>query len=647
MSACCYIRRTETPCPTQPVVDPSSGTVTGVVTSPGGGTVTTPGGGTVTVPPGGIVTFPPPVISNTGLWFQCDYSSCHNGVGFVRFYNNAGTLLYHGCPSTLGTTKTFIPFNVALLNYGSVVHVDYVHERNTLRGGLTSPCAGGHICSSARFRVGLGAAIIGVADMDNAGRNNANDGGGGLDRYNKFVIPNSIIDDYIASLTPVVPQPPVTPSGVDAVYIDQTKIVVVWNDLSQTETGYEVQRKRGSEAWSSVAVLGANTTQFQDTTPPADSPGGFGYSLTYTYRIRALGSPNSDWSAERVVSTPGPPVPGAVSAVYINQNRITLAWDDPYTNETGYEIERKGETGDFALIHTTGPNVTLYNDTTPPTGGFGYSKTYTYRVRAIGTATGFPSVYGGEGSVTTNAAPTPPAGVRVTYLTQTRIVVTWDDTSTEEQGYELQRRVGTLGDWASIATLPPNATIYRDISPPDGVRFGYDTQYFYRLRLIGANGFLGEWTAPTSATTPAPPDLSKRTVCFNEWDVCTGWTEVIPNAVAAVNYVPVGFKFVTLPVGKTFRIALINYASVGAASVSRGAVLEVRNSAGTLLASYSLNLASNGSPLSTFPFDGTSIDGVPFSIQNIWGVPVDIVAAGGAPGFPGIYFDDSAAYQIV
>jgi hypothetical protein len=115
-----------------------------------------------------------------------------------------------------------------------------------------------------------------------------------------------------------------------------------------------------------------------------------------------------------------------------------------------------------------------------------------------------------------------------------------------------------------------------------------------------------------------------------------------------VNYVPVGFKFATLPATKTFRMALINYVSVGFASVSSGAALEVYNSEGVLLDSRPLDLSSNSSPLSPYPFDGTSIDSAaPFSIQNIWGVSVDIVAAGGVPGYPGIYFDDSAAFQIV
>ena len=118
------------------------------------------------------------------------------------------------------------------------------------------------------------------------------------------------------------------------------------------------------------------------------------------------------------------------------------------------------------------------------------------------------------------------------------------------------------------------------------------------------------------------------------------------NATASVNYMPVGYKIASLPAFKTFRIALINYASPGVANTSQGALLNVTDG-GTVLATYALSLQSNNSSLSPFPFDGQSIDGVPFSITNIWGRTVDIEAAGGVPGFPGIYFDDSSAYQIV
>ena len=413
--SCCYLRRTETACPAPPITDP------------GGGTVAT--------------------LVDQGLWFECAVpgGGCHHGIGFVRLYNGSGTLLYAGCPATTGTRRTFIAFDAAQLNYGARVHIDYVHDRGTLRGGLTAPCAGGHGCNRGLFRAGLGNRAIGTANINNAGQDGANDGSPGMDRYNVFAIPNDIIDDYLAGLNSN-PGTPTTPTGVAATYMSQTKIVLVWNDLSTSETGYDIERKIGSGAYAALAM--------------------------------------------------------------------------------------------------TGPNTAIYKDEAPPGGAFGYDTAISYRVREA------------------QSGP-------------------------------------TYGTWAEV-----------------------------------------------SITTPPPPDPSRRQVCYMEYNVCTGWTEAVRNATASVNYLPVGYKIASLPAFKTFRIALINYASAGVANTSPGAVLNVTDS-GNVLASYPLSLQSNNSPISPFPFDGSSIDGVPFSITNIWGRTVDIEAAGGVPGFPGIYFDDSAAYQIV
>jgi hypothetical protein len=244
----------------------------------------------------------------------------------------------------------------------------------------------------------------------------------------------------------------------------------------------------------------------------------------------------------------------------------------------------------------------------------------------------------------TGPAPVSPTGLTATYMTQQKIVLIWNDLSTNETGYQVQRLVEG-GQWQTLATTPANTSIYKDEAPPNTIAFGYGKKYSYRVRAAQGTTF-SDFTTIAEVTTPLPPDPSRRQVCFVEVDTCNLWTEVIPNAVAAVNYVPVGFKIATLPAGKSFRIALINYASRGSASVSAGSILEVRR-AGAILASYPLSIVSTSSDLSPFPFDSRSIDGNPFVIQNSWGTDVDIVAAGGAPGFPGIYFDDSAAYQIV
>lgn len=413
--SCCYIRRTEAGCPVPPITDPT--------------------GGTVTVP------------TVQGLWFECAIpgGGCHHGIGFVRMYNGNGVLMYHGCPTTTGTNRTFITFDASLLNYGSRLHVDYIGTRTDLREGLAAACCCNHGCNSGIFRAGLGDHVIGTANINNAGQDGANDGNGpGGARYNRFSIPNNVIDDFLGDIGGN-PDDPTTPSGVAATYMNQQRIVLVWNDLSTAETGYEIERS-------------------------------------------------------------------------IN-----------------------------------------------------------------------------------------------------------------------------FGAWSTITTTPANTALYADTNPPGGA-FGYNTRVAYRVREVRASGTY-PW-AEAVVTTPLPPDPSSRQVCWLETDVCTGWIEAISNPVAAVNYVPVGYTFATVPAGGTFRIALINYATRGSASTSAGAQLEVHLN-GSVVATYPFSLASNGSPLSPFPFDGFSIDGVPFSIANIWGAPVQIKAAGGVPGFPGIYFDDSAAYQIV
>jgi hypothetical protein len=244
----------------------------------------------------------------------------------------------------------------------------------------------------------------------------------------------------------------------------------------------------------------------------------------------------------------------------------------------------------------------------------------------------------------TGPAPAIPNGLRATYINQQKIVLIWNDLAATETGYEIQRKTPST-EWAALATAPANSSIYVDAAPPSGA-FGFDAAYSYRVRATGGSS-TSPWTDLAQLTTPPPPDPSRRQVCYIEVDTCNLWTEIIPNAKASVNYIPVGFKITTLPPGKTIRIALINYASRGSASTSQGALLEVRSQSGAILATLPLNLTSTGAQISPFPFDGRSIDSNPFVIQNSWGVAVDIFAAGGLPGFPGIYFDDSAAYQIV
>jgi hypothetical protein len=91
---------------------------------------------------------------------------------------------------------------------------------------------------------------------------------------------------------------PATPAALVAEAVDVNSIALTWEDLSDIETSYELERSPASEGnWLTVATLDANTTGFLDVGLSADS--------AYNYRVRALNANGaSDFSAVASASTP-------------------------------------------------------------------------------------------------------------------------------------------------------------------------------------------------------------------------------------------------------------------------------------------------------------------------------------------------------
>ena len=118
---------------------------------------------------------------------------------------------------------------------------------------------------------------------------------------------------------------------------------------------------------------------------------------------------------------PNTPVPNGaprgLSAAAVAFDRVELAWTDGSTNETGFEIERRGASGVFRHIALVGANVRAYADL-----GVIQNTTYGYRVRAING--GGDSAYSNEVDAVT---PSDPA-LRISFLPP----VTYALTGTQE-----------------------------------------------------------------------------------------------------------------------------------------------------------------------------------------------------------------------
>jgi len=73
--------------------------------------------------------------------------------------------------------------------------------------------------------------------------------------------------------------------------------------------------------------------------------------------------------------------PTNLTGSVISTTQINLSWTDNATNEDGYKIERKTGTGNYAVVGSTGSNMTTFSDL-----GLTPSTSYTYRVYTYNSA---------------------------------------------------------------------------------------------------------------------------------------------------------------------------------------------------------------------------------------------------------------------
>jgi hypothetical protein len=72
---------------------------------------------------------------------------------------------------------------------------------------------------------------------------------------------------------------PTAPSTLAASVASSSRIDLSWRDNSNNETGFRIERRIGTGAWSQIATVGPNVTRFAST--------GLRSRTTYGYRVRA------------------------------------------------------------------------------------------------------------------------------------------------------------------------------------------------------------------------------------------------------------------------------------------------------------------------------------------------------------------------
>jgi len=88
---------------------------------------------------------------------------------------------------------------------------------------------------------------------------------------------------------------------------------------------------------------------------------------------------------------------------------------------------------------------------------------------------------------TANTPPNPPTNLVVSQFddwpdANTRLQLDWNDNSNNEDGFRIERRLGTTGSWSQIATVGVNSKSYTDTGLTRG------TNYCYRVRAFNSSG---------------------------------------------------------------------------------------------------------------------------------------------------------------
>ena len=156
-----------------------------------------------------------------------------------------------------------------------------------------------------------------------------------------------------------------------------------------------------------------------------------------------------------------PEAPEGLAVLATGSATLDLSWTDKSDDETRTEIERKqGPHGRWSTVGSLEPDVTAFQDV-----GLIPATTYSYRVRACNDVG--CSEFSNEASATTyDIPPASPTSLVATKTGPFGIDLSWSDGSLNETRFEVERRVGTGGDWAQLVAQGPDLTTAQRFRPP-------------------------------------------------------------------------------------------------------------------------------------------------------------------------------------
>ena len=282
---------------------------------------------------------------------------------------------------------------------------------------------------------------------------------------------------------------PLAPSKLVVDTLSHYQAKLSWNDTSDNEYGFVIDRKILGKKYEAIDTLAENVTQYTDESLFQGS--------SYSYRVRAYNGAGASLNNKEVqLTTPTKNLvaPNNLFAMPKTYKSVELTWQDMSDNEYSFRIERKDQSSNaYELIGEVAANQTTFVDTlvSPET-------TYFYRVLAFHF--GVEKSYSDEKSATTPIRiVTAPTMLMVNHTSNfDKVSLSWNDNDNDEQGYKIERKDSVSGEFKEIVILPANSKSYID-EQLNEVR-----SYAYRVKAYDGELNSDYSNSATIVTLPKP-----------------------------------------------------------------------------------------------------------------------------------------------
>jgi Peptidase family C25/Propeptide_C25 len=262
------------------------------------------------------------------------------------------------------------------------------------------------------------------------------------------------------------------PDSLVAEALSGTEIKLTWEDRSDDETGFSIERQDAAKGFIEVTTVTTGVTTWTDT--------GLSECVGYTYRVRAFDGVDYSYYTNEVPTETLAAPPSNLAGNGTAVDAITLTWTDSTACESGFAIYRYDEgTGEFEFIAQAAAESEIYVDEVLDEG-----TVYQYKI-ATRTLGGDSTQIGPVSTITLPVAPSDLAG---TPAVEGPVTLTWTDLSGGEQGYTAMRRVQGETIWNEAGATGANGETFTDDAVAEATAYEYSVC-----------GFNGSGNGPLSA----------------------------------------------------------------------------------------------------------------------------------------------------